>query len=268
MKNIVLIILFILMCIPFYSCTEKKEAEQIIAQPAVESVNLQFDLQFTESANGVILYGNTNFPDGTKLGANIVRKGENLVGQDFNIYVNNGKFSSGQFSDRGAPFLGEYRIEIFTPFNKIWQKENILKKIKKYSSTLIQDNGFKIIREATFGDNLSKHTVEEINQRETDYITQLYKASQTALDLLHQGRKMNTLRNSDEMRNCMKRMRVLQPEVKELQNQIDTFPKSGKNIQLGAASTVLDLCVSCSIASAMKSCDEAEWYLKEAKIMR
>ena len=69
------------------------------------AVEVQLELRIKETENGTIFHGETNLPDGTKIGAVLEKDGYRA--QDFKIYVKDRVFSSSPFTERGAPLSGE-----------------------------------------------------------------------------------------------------------------------------------------------------------------
>ena len=94
---------------------------------------LQLTLNAEQTTNGVIFSGETNLPDGTKLGINLVKNGKRR-GQDFDIFISGGEFNSAPFTNHGDPLSGTYNVELFTVFNKLWQAKNILVLLENYDS--------------------------------------------------------------------------------------------------------------------------------------
>lgn len=95
--------------------------------------DLQISLKSKPSGNGTVFYGETNLPDGTKLGIDL-EKNEKFHGQDFNIFVSGGQFHSSPFTNHGNPLAGTYNVKLLTFFNKLWQKKDILTLLKNYDS--------------------------------------------------------------------------------------------------------------------------------------
>lgn len=233
----------------------------------VSAVELQLELRIKETENGTIFHGETNLPDGTKLGINLEKDGD-IAAQDFAIYVKDSVFSSPPFTKRGTPLSGEYKISVFTYFNKIWQRNDVLEKLKNYTGPSIKNGKLEDVSKITLGSNLSdqsRNRIKQLKQQEIEENKKTQEIWQTAHELLRQGKDMENLRNSAGMRQCMQSMRRLQPKVKELQAQVDSLPNGPNNFRLGVATTVLDLCVSCSENLAMKNCAEAEDYLGQIK---
>ena len=99
---------------------------------APKSYSLPSEIKLTVSAernsfNGVVIVGETNLPDGTKLGVELTH-GEKTDAQDFSVFVSAGKFRSASFSKGVASIpAGKQEVHIFTYFNEIWQSKEILR---------------------------------------------------------------------------------------------------------------------------------------------
>ena len=123
--------------------------------------------EIKRDANGsLVVSGNTNLPDGTKLGVQLFGSGDTkdlatpgrvkdyggselgrelssldreiknhvknsgLLGQDYKVFVQKGRFFSAGFSRQGAPFpSGEYKAQVMLYRNVFWQTGDILKQI-------------------------------------------------------------------------------------------------------------------------------------------
>lgn len=96
-------------------------------------IELQISLKNKQIGKGTVFYGETNLPDGTKLGINLEKNGRNC-GQDFKIFVSGGEFNSAPFTSHGYPLSGTYNVELFTVFNKLWQTKSILVLLGNYDS--------------------------------------------------------------------------------------------------------------------------------------
>ncbi len=92
---------------------------------------LQLTLNGEQTTNGAIFSGETNLPEGTKLGINIEKNGK-LKGQDFNIFVHNEKYRSASFTAHGEQLSGKYKVTLFTSLNKLWQSNDILLLLNNY----------------------------------------------------------------------------------------------------------------------------------------
>jgi hypothetical protein len=114
----------------------------------------------------LVVTGDTNLPNGTKLGITLYGLEKNkklakpdqakdygnssigqtlsnldrelkqsvaesgLIGQDFGVYVQNGRFSSAGFSNKGTPYpSGRYEVRILLYRNVFWQTQDVLKQI-------------------------------------------------------------------------------------------------------------------------------------------
>lgn len=238
---------------------EKQGSRNSIGEPGANAIEISLNVSYTETSSGLRIHGNTNLPDGTKIGVSIKQGG-----QDFDIFVKNGQFSSANFTNRGQPLAGDYQVTVFIYKNKQWQNSAILKQLESYQGEMINGRKIeKVINISVGNDQARKSNLEQQSLNEQRF----NQLAQMAVDLLGKGKQMDQLRNRSLMRECGTRMRELQPRAKSLQAQVDQLPRSYKKILLGAASSVLTLCVSCSDSLAMENCKEAENYLREAGIL-
>ncbi len=111
------------------------------SQDISAKTEIQISLENKQIGKGTVFYGETNLPDGTKLGINLEKDGM-LCGQDFKIFVSSGEFCSGAFTSHGYPLSGTYNVGLFTVFNKLWQTKDILILLENYDSENISTDGF------------------------------------------------------------------------------------------------------------------------------
>jgi len=91
-----------------------------------------------ERGNGgeIFIIGSTNLPDGMKIGAE-VPFGKKRLGQDFGIYISDGKFRSAGFGTGSDPLPpGKYRVHLLSHFNEAWQAPNILEIVGRSGAKL------------------------------------------------------------------------------------------------------------------------------------
>lgn len=99
-----------------------------------ESLELKINVRKKIVENKTIIYGETNLPEGTKLGVSI-EKLDKRGPQDFNIYVRSGRFSSQPLTSHGDLLENDYDVQLFTYFNQIWQpSEKLRADLKRYKS--------------------------------------------------------------------------------------------------------------------------------------
>jgi len=225
-------------------------------------IDASLDVSFTEIKYGLHIIGNTNLPDGTKLGVTIEANG--YRGQDFKVFVRDSGFSSTNFTNRGQPLAGNYHVTVFTIKNSIWHTPAILKQLETYKGELVIGNRIEKTINISVGSAEARKTNIEKQSLDEQHFNKL---AQKAVDLFGKGKDMDSLRNTNTARECGIRMRDLQPKAKSLRAQVDQLPGSHEKMLLGAASSVLTLCVSCSESLAMENCKEAENYLLEAGIL-
>lgn len=104
-----------------------------------EPLELQIDFRKKIVGKNTIIYGETNLPEGTKLGISLERL-DKLGPQDFEIYVRAGRFSSQPLTDHGKLLEHDYNAILFTYFNQIWQPSGTLReKLKRYRSPYFTD---------------------------------------------------------------------------------------------------------------------------------
>jgi hypothetical protein len=86
--------------------------------------------------NGTVIEGTTNLPSNTKLGVELMT-GERAMGQDFEVYVESGRFRSAAFRKGKSPLPpGKQGVHILTHFNTSWQSNDVLKLVGKGGSNL------------------------------------------------------------------------------------------------------------------------------------
>jgi len=111
------------------------------SQDIPNKTEIQISLKNKQIGKGTVFYGETNLPDGTKLGINLEKNG-NSCGQDFNIFISSREFNSAPFTSHGYPLSGTYSVELFTVFNKLWQTKSILVLLESYDSENISTGRF------------------------------------------------------------------------------------------------------------------------------
>ena len=82
-----------------------------------------------EIENGKLyIKGNTNFPQGTKMGVNLYNNSGSYTAQDYDlIIVKDGTFRSAGFSDLGQKLKkGNYTAEIIMYVNTSWQRSQTI----------------------------------------------------------------------------------------------------------------------------------------------
>jgi len=90
--------------------------------------DLQLELEYYSQNNKTYFIGQTNLPENTKIGISIDSKSS-----DYKIYINkDGTFKSAGFSYLGKSIKGEHEIELIVYKNKLWQNNEVLKKLDKY----------------------------------------------------------------------------------------------------------------------------------------
>ena len=91
-----------------------------------------------KSDGSIIIIGTTNLPDKSNLGVVLMVPSLGYKGQDFKVFVNNGKFVSGRFRNKGNPLPAALQVEVFTYVTKFWHKDpGLLEKIKSFSGPLM-----------------------------------------------------------------------------------------------------------------------------------
>ena len=223
------------------------------------AVEVSLTVSYTETSSGLRVHGNTNLPDGTKLGVSITQGG-----QDFDIYVKDGKFSSANFTDHGQPLAGDFEISVFTFKNNRWQTPAILRQLESYEGAIISGKKIEKVVHISVGSEQERKVAQGQHSLNEQHFNEL---AQKVVDLLREGKGMDGLRSTRSMEICGTRMRGLQPRARSLQAEVNKLPGSYEKILLGAASSLLTLCVSCSETLAMENCKEAEGYLRDAGIL-
>lgn len=93
---------------------------------SLSEINLSISAE-RNNLNGVVIIGETNLPDGTKLGIELIH-GKKAGAQDYSVFVSSGKFRSASFTNNGAPIPeGKQKVHVLTYFNELWQSQEILK---------------------------------------------------------------------------------------------------------------------------------------------
>lgn len=103
-----------------------KEYNPIVVTTQTD-LELVFDIEKT--ANGCRVFGFTNLPDSTKLGASLLNRGK-VFAQNFEIYTNGGYFE-GKFTVKLNKVTS---IELVLTDNQFWQSEKILNQLKLVNS--------------------------------------------------------------------------------------------------------------------------------------
>ena len=138
----VLLALISLLLLPFASKNKeeykKNDAVSGIKKEQTDNdtkkLEIQINIRKKTIENKTIIYGETNFPEGTKLGISIEKLNKRGP-QDFNIYVRSGQFISQPLTSHGDLLEDDYDVQIFTYFNQIWQpSEKLREDLKRYKS--------------------------------------------------------------------------------------------------------------------------------------
>lgn len=157
-SSCILLALISLLLLPFIS-NNKKEYKKIDAANEVkkEQINkntgdIEFQINIRKKIieNKTIIYGETNFPEGTKLGVSIYKK-DKLGPQDFAIYVSSGRFMSQPLTSNGDLLEDDCDVKIFTYFNQSWQtSEQLRENLKRYKSPYLTNehrlNGTMVVK--------------------------------------------------------------------------------------------------------------------------
>ncbi|MEJ1414310.1 MAG: hypothetical protein RPU90_12145 [Candidatus Sedimenticola sp. (ex Thyasira tokunagai)] len=127
----------------------KKYFILLMLQMAVlASVNAtQLNMKLSKSIEGTKTHitGNTNLPEGTKIGVEVTCTG-GYRAQDFKVWLSSdGSFKSGGFSNREKMLLGKCKAKVFTFNNKSWQTEPIRKKLSLYKGNGIEAGEMEVV---------------------------------------------------------------------------------------------------------------------------
>lgn len=76
----------------------------ILSAGMASSAELLLDISYIESPKGLQVTGNTNVPDGTKIGIEL--EGNGYRAQDFDVFVKDGRYASGYFTNKGQKLAG------------------------------------------------------------------------------------------------------------------------------------------------------------------
>ena len=125
------------------------------------AMQLEITIDSKQEGNSIIFFGKTNFPNGTKLGINLRKKG-GYSAQDYNLIVKNGYFESSGFNNRGDLLTGNFELSLITYFNNHWQKPNILEKLLLYESEHIKEGKFDIVKEICLNINDKEDRIKEL----------------------------------------------------------------------------------------------------------
>lgn len=88
--------------------------------------------------NQVVLVGNTNLPDGTRLMIELSRP--NFHDADDRVIVHNGSFESKAFSRPGRSLVGRFNLDIISLFSDSWQYHSVVDNLRNFYGALITDN--------------------------------------------------------------------------------------------------------------------------------
>lgn len=238
----------------------QKAIKKTIKDPEPKQIETLLTIEIEEKSDGLIIIGETNLPEGTKLGISV--KGSNYHAQDYKVFVESGVYESAKFSNRGLPLIGRYDIEIMLYENKNWQTSRVLKELKRNKVTGMINKKAVFRKQVTLGDSTSSTIISKIQSRDRNENKKYSSLNSKAHQLLRQGQNMEKYRNSSGMKQCISIMHQTLPKVKILRNEIDSLPKSNKVIMLGIGAAYLDSCVTC-MSSAMESCGEAKIILNQ-----
>jgi hypothetical protein len=110
---------------------------------AAASTKLIFTVTGNATEGRPIVEGVTNLPDGTQLLLTLSRAASGYNAQD-KLSVQNGRFRSGQFSNRGEPLLpGSYSLELVGPVTAVQPTASALgKDYANFTSALLKRGKF------------------------------------------------------------------------------------------------------------------------------
>lgn len=255
----------------FVACSEPTstnnavERHQVQVEASVITGDVNIDASASETIDKrIIITGSTNLPDETEFLISIENETLGFMAQDRAI-VKKGKFSSSPLGPISGLIDAIYSIEILMPL-AFTQSEQVQRVIGTKGEHLKGP----LVEKSEFGGNTvtykTSHTIGEksaINKNIAAHRKLVTEVTESARQLLIEGRRMNRLRKTDDLalnRECGQKMRQYQARAKELRAKADPLPH--KYIQLGAATIELGMCVSCS-DTAMEACGRAENYLNE-----
>jgi len=116
-----------------------QDSSEIDQTPKIQSqTKLEINIDHKSENGKVYFLGKTNLPEKTKLGLNLKNK-SGYSAQDWEVYVENGKIKSVGFTERGKPLNGSYEMILFSPFNEVWQQEEVKKQLNFFTGDLIVD---------------------------------------------------------------------------------------------------------------------------------
>lgn len=127
---------------------------------SVDDSILNVSLTHEVQGNKLYIKGESNLPEGAMLGVDLSGE-DSYSSQSYKIQVKgDGSFVSAGFTNRGALLSGKYSAKLISYFNKNWQSEGIIKKLKSYSGAGIVD-GRKIVIPYDFSVGSGANTLEK-----------------------------------------------------------------------------------------------------------
>ena len=194
--------------------------------------------------------GKTNLADGRKV--NISVNGESIAFRaQGDAIVKNGMFNGGIFGPERGVSDGSYIIKLSTL--KPGVPENEWHTAKDMFETKVR----LAVKEGQIG-KFDGKSVASAKERTLKFAKKLSLVEM-------QGRKMNRLRFStvlDDQVSCARTMHKLQPITDQYHQEAQGLPLMDAKLPLGAATTELKMCVSCS-DNAVEHCTRAKEYITE-----
>lgn len=111
---------------------------------------LKLTLEARKKGGGTEFFGETNLPDGAKLGI-VANEIGGVFSQEFGIDVKNGKYTTGIFTSRGVPFYRSVEVKLFALIDSKWQSPDVLRKMRIYPA-LEKRRNFEMARTFEFKD--------------------------------------------------------------------------------------------------------------------
>jgi hypothetical protein len=223
------------------------------------SESLNFYMTSVKAGEKTQFVADTNLPDGTQVMFKL--SGNGNIGQS-KVMVKNGQITSEGFTSKGQPLKGVYTLELLSHFNKVWQLEELLPTLEKYSSPCIREEEWlggtnKVFRVEVNLEIGDLKAAQQALQEEQAEAVSIFHEAQTLVAMSEQNLK--ALQRNPDAPVCLKDMQKRIAQVKSLQDRANKLSQKWSSLRIAVIS--LSNCATCHIDTIEAYCPQAAKYL-------
>jgi len=227
------------------------------------SKSLNFHMTSVKVGEKTQFVADTNLPDGTQVMFKL--SGNGNIGQS-KVMVENGQITSEGFTSKGQPLKGVYTLELLSHFNKVWQPEELLPTLEKYSSPCIREEEWlggtnKVFRVEVNLEIGDLNAAQQALQDEQAEVVSIFHEAQTLVAMSEQNLK--ALQRNPDAPVCLKDMQRRIAQVKSLRDRATKLSQKWSNLRIAVIS--LSNCATCHIDTIEAYCPKAAKYLNSVE---